>query len=210
MGLSELFDAAAEPLKRLNPADLKKLGTEKLSDLIEEEIGRSRKRVQELEQTYPSANTREIAQRLIDAKKNVATTVGGVSGVFGLVSLPADLLIMAWLQLVLLVDVATLYKVNLKSQSARDELLDLFGIANGIGPMQRSGPKLLGSLAGAVLQRGGLKTLGRAMPLVAAPLTAYLNNAHIQKVGEHALRFYDGLNKAHQKAKSRSPGAAGR
>ena len=41
-------------------------------------------------------------------------------------SLPADLLVMAWLQMTLLVDVATLYKVNLKGVRARREVLDLF------------------------------------------------------------------------------------
>jgi hypothetical protein len=42
------------------------------------------------------------------------------------------------------------------------------------------------------------------MPLVAAPITAYLNNQHIQSVGEQAVRFYEGFDKAHAKAKSRT------
>lgn len=207
MGLFDLLSGGVGALGKLSPAELKKLGARRLSELVADEVGRSRQRVQALEQTYPSAPQREIAQRLIDAKKNVATTVGGVSGVFGLISLPADLLIMSWLQLVLLVDIATLYKVNLKSESAREQLIDLFGFANGVGPLQRSGPRLLGTAAKAMLEKGGLKTLGRAVPFLAAPLTAYLNNAHIQKVGEHALRFYDGLDKA-QKKRSAAPADA--
>ena len=59
---------------------------------------------------------------------------GGVSGVFGLISLPADLVFMAWLQIILLVDVATLYKVNLKSARARRlkmALREVFAQARG-------------------------------------------------------------------------------
>ncbi len=202
-----LIDSVTERmafLKKLTPAELKKLADTSLLDLVENEVPRSRKRVAELEQRYPSAGLKEKAQRLIDEKKGVAGLVGGVSGVFGLVALPADLVVMAWLQLVLLVDLATLYKVNLKSVRARNELLDLFGYTSGVGPVQRSGPKVLGKIAELMLKRGGLETLGRAMPLVAAPVTAYLNNQHIQRVGDHAVRHYEGFDKAHAKTKQAS------
>jgi hypothetical protein len=198
------YDPIAEKVKQFTPAELKKLANTKLSDLVLQEVARSRKRVLELEQRYPSAGVRERAQRLIDEKKHVAGMVGGVSGVFGLVALPADLTVMAWLQLVLLVDLATLYKVNLKSARARTELLDIYSYATGVDPVQRSGPRVLGKVAEVLLKKGGLQTLGRAMPLVAAPVTAYLNNQHIQKVGEHAVRFYEGFDKAHVKTKQAS------
>jgi len=103
--------------------------------------------------------------------------------------------------------VATLYKVNLKSERARGDLLDLFGYANGLGAVQRSSPKVLGGLAAKLLVKGGLPTLGRAMPLVAAPITAYLNNQHIQAVGEEAVRFYEGFGKAEKKSERRRPQA---
>ena len=130
--------------------------------------------------------------------------VGGVSGVFGVITVPADLLVMVYLQLALLVEIATLYKVNLKSDRARQELLDVFGYANGIGPVQRATPKVMGKLAALALQKGGLETLGRAMPLVAAPISAYLNNHHIQQVGEQAVRHYDGFSAASAKSKKAS------
>jgi hypothetical protein len=198
------YDPIAETVKQFTPAELKKLANTKLSDLVLQEVARSRKRVLELEHRYPSAGVRERAQRLIDDKKHVAGMVGGVSGVFGLMGLPADLTVMAWLQLVLLVDLATLYKVNLKSARARAELLDIYSYATGVDPMKRSGPRVLGKVAEVLLKKGGLQTLGRAMPLVAAPVTAYLNNQHIQKVGEHAVRFYEGFDKAHAKTKQAS------
>jgi uncharacterized protein (DUF697 family) len=190
-----------EKLKGFNPSELRKLANERLSDAVVQEVGRARTRVLELEQRYPSAGLREKAQRLVDSKKNAAGLVGGISGVFGLASVPADLMVMTWLQLSLLVDIATLYKVNLKNPRARADLLDLFGYANGIGPLERAGPKVVGKLAGVLLEKGGLKTIGRALPVVAAPLTAYLNNQHIQTVGDEAVRFYEGFAKAKEKTK---------
>lgn len=194
-----LSDQIGTSLKKLSPAEVRRMANTRLMDLVQAELTRSRQRITELEQRYPSAPLREKAQRLIDEKKGVAGMVGGVSGVFGLMGLPADLTVMAWLELQLLVDVATLYKVSLKSERARGELLDLYGNATGVGPLQRSGPRVLGKLAEVLLRQGGLQTLGRAMPLVAAPVTAYLNNQHIQKVGDFAVRHYEGFDKAHVK-----------
>lgn len=198
------YDPIAERVKQLSPAELRKLADSKLSDLVEQEVPRARKRVLELEQRYPSAGVRERAQRLVDEKKQVASMVGGISGVFGLAGLPVDLTLMAWLQLVLLVDLATLYKANLKSASARNELLDLYGYSTGVGPVHRSGPRVLGKVAEVLLNKGGLQTLGRAVPLVAAPVTAWLNNQHIQRVGDDAVRFYEGFHKAHAKTRAAS------
>ncbi|MFP2907591.1 EcsC family protein [Pyxidicoccus sp. 3LFB2] len=199
------YDSVAERLafmKMLSPGELKKLGSAKLSDVVLQEVARARVRVAELEKRYPHAGPKELAQRLIDEKKNLAGMVGGVSGVFGLVAVPADLLFMAYLQIIMLTDVATLYKVNLKTERARGEMLDLLGYANGLGPLHRAGPKVLGKLGAMLLEKGGMHTLGRAMPLVAAPVTAYFNNQHIQMVGEQAVRFYEGFDKAHAKAKA--------
>jgi uncharacterized protein (DUF697 family) len=200
MAFYDPFVERLQAFKTLSPSELKKLAGAKLSDLVLQEISRSRQRVTELEKRFPSAGPKELAQHLVEGKKALAGMVGGVSGVFGLISLPADMVFMAWLQIILLVDMATLYKVNLKSERARGDLLDLFGYANGLGPLQRSSPKVLGTLAAKLLAKGGLPTLGRAMPLVAAPITAYLNNQHIQAVGDQAIRFYEGFDKAHAKA----------
>lgn len=208
MAIFENFTEAFSDLRKLTPGELKRLAGARLSDLVQQEMARARNRVAEMEKRYPSAQPRELAQRLIDEKKNLAGMVGGISGVFGLISLPADLIFMAWLQLVLLVDVATLYKVNLKSSHNRGELLDLFGYANGMGPLHRAGPKVLGRIVGKMLERGGLHSVGKAVPLVAAPITAYMNNHHIQTVGDQAIRFYEGFDKAHAKAKAKSAKSA--
>ena len=63
---------------------------------------------------------------------------------------------------------------------------------------------MLGKVAGMVAERGGFASLGRAMPLVAAPVTAWLNNHHVQMVGEAALRQYDGFQRAAAKTRAAS------
>lgn len=199
MALLSRFLKQTEAIGQLSPKNLKRLGNKRLSAFIEQEAVRARERVEELRQRYPGAGPRELSQRLIDSKKNLASMVGGITGVFGAVTVPVDLMSMVYLQLSLLTEVATVFKLPLKSERERQELVDLFGYANGIGPLQRSGPKVLSTLAAALLARGGFRTLSRALPLVAAPLAAYLNNQHIQQVGESAVRHYDGWVHAHQK-----------
>lgn len=197
------FDPLLEQMKavrRLSPSNLKRLGNTQLSDLIEKEAVRARVKVDELHQRYPAAGPRELSQRLIDSKKSLASMVGGMTGVFGAVTVPLELIGMVYLQLSLLTEVATVFKLSLKSERERQELIDLLGYSNGIGPLQRSGPKVVGSVASILLARGGLKALSRAMPLVAAPISAYLNNQHIQQVGESAVRHYDGWVHAHEKS----------
>lgn len=201
------FDPLLDQVKqvrRLSPRQLKKLANARLSDLIEKEAVRARAKVDELQQRYPSAGPRELSQRLIDSKKSLASMVGGVTGVFGAVTVPLDLVGMVYLQVSLLTEVATVFKLPLKSEREREELLDLLGYANGIGPVQRASPKVLGSLAALLLAKGGLKSLSRVMPLVAAPISAYVNNQHIQKVGDAAVRHYDGWSRAHEKAQKAS------
>jgi hypothetical protein len=203
------FDPLLDQLKqarRLSPKNMKKLADERLSDLIDKELVRARARVEDLQQRYPSAGPRELSQRLVDSKKSLASMMGGVTGVFGVVTVPLDLAGMLYLQLSLLTEVATVFKQPLKSERERQELIDLLGYANGIGPVQRASPRVLGSLAALVLAKGGLKSLSRAMPLVAAPISAYLNNQHIQKVGDAAVRHFDGWGRAHEKSKKASGG----
>jgi hypothetical protein len=204
MGFFDPVLEQAKALKQLSPKNLRKLANTQLSELVEKEAVRARARVDDLQQKYPSAGPREISQRLIDQKKNLASLVGGITGVFGLVSVPVDLAGMLYLQLSLITEVATVFKHPLKSDRERQELIDLLGYANGISPVQRSGPKVLGSVAQIILSRTAFKGLSRAMPLVAAPISAYLNNQHIQEVGESAVRHYDGWVRAHEKAQKAS------
>ncbi|MBL8950905.1 MAG: EcsC family protein [Myxococcaceae bacterium] len=199
-----VFDAYREYFSVLKPSNLKRLGNERLSDLVEREGERAKLKLDELTQRYPAAGPRELAQRFIDDKKTLASLVGGVSGIFGVLSVPPDLIVMTYLQLKLITEIATLYKVNLKSEPKRFELLDVYGYANGIGPVQRASPKVVAKLAQYALTKGGLHTIGKSLPLVAAPISAYLNNQHIQSVGDQAIRHYDGFDKAAEKTRKAS------
>jgi hypothetical protein len=204
MGFFDPLLDQVKVVRQLTPKHLKKLSNEKLSDLVDKEAVRARVKVDELLRRYPNAGPRELSQRLVDSKKNLASVMGGVSGVFGAVTVPFDLVGMVYLQLSLLTEVATAFKLPLKSERERQELIDLLGYANGIGPVQRASPRVLGSLAAVILAKGGLKSLSKAMPLVAAPISAYLNNQHIQQVGDSAVRHYDGWVHAHEKSKRAS------
>jgi len=191
-------------LKKLQPASIKRLASLRMEDVIGVEAKRARIRVKTLRARYPSAGPRELGQHVIESTKGLASLSGSVSGVFGLVSVPADLVVMAWLQIRMLDDIATAYGVDLRFRRARTELLGVLGEANGVGPLQRSGPKVLGKVAAVIAEKGGFLSIGRAMPLVAAPVTAWLNNHHIQVVGEAALRQYDGFARAAAKTRAAS------
>ena len=195
-------------LKRLRPASVTRLASLRMEDVVGLEARRARARVKTLRTRYPSAGPREIGQHVIESTKSLASLSGSVSGVFGLVSVPADLVVMAWLQIRMLADIATAYGVDLRFRRARTELLGILGEANGVGPLQRSGPKVLGKVAAVLAEKGGFASLGRAMPLVAAPVTAWLNNRHVQMVGEAALRQYDGFQRAAAKTRAASGASA--
>ena len=195
-------------LRKLRPASLRRLGSLRMEDVVGLEAKRARARMKALRTRYPSAGPRELGQHAIESTKGLASLSGSVSGVFGLVSVPADLLVMAWLQIRMLADIATAYGVDLRFRRARTELLGVLGEANGVGALQRSGPRVLGKVAAVLAERGGFASVGRAMPLVAAPITAWLNNHHIQLVGEAALRQYDGFVRAAAKTRVASGASA--
>jgi hypothetical protein len=157
------------------------------------EIARCRRRVDDARGKYPSASAQELAQRLTDTKKTWAATGGAVSGLFGLMLVPADLAFVTALQLTLIMEIALLHKVNLKSARARDEVFEVLGYSNGADTVNlagRAGPKLLARIAEKALAKRGLAQLGRAVPVVASPVVAYLNNRDLQRAGDAALRFY--------------------
>jgi hypothetical protein len=175
---------------------LPQLAKERLGKLYLDEIGRARRRVDDLRSRYPSAQPQEVAQRLIDSKKTWASTGGAVSGLFGLVSVPADIAFVTALQLSLIMEIALVFKANLKSDRARTEVFEVLGYSNGadtVNLASRAGPKLLARFAEMMLTKRGLASLGRALPVVAAPVSAYLNNKDIQRAGEAAVRYYGTL-----------------
>ncbi|MGZ6126315.1 MAG: EcsC family protein [Myxococcales bacterium] len=166
---------------------------ERFWEVYVSEIARCRKRVEEVRGKYPSANAQELAQRLTDSKKTWASTGGAISGLFGLALVPADLVFVTVLQLTLIMEIALLHKVNLKSERAREEVFDVLGYSNGADTVNlagRAGPKVVARVAEKVLTKRGLAQLGRVVPVLASPVVAYLNNRDLQRAGEAAVRFY--------------------
>lgn len=178
---------------------LKDLAFRPVDRVILGEIERARPRLKRLKHRYPDAPVKELSQRLADSKMAYAGTGGMVTGLFGLVALPADLVLVTYLQISLIVEVALLHGVNLKSQRAQAEVLEILGRGNGVGPILRSAPPVLGRVALTLLTRRGLPTLGRAVPLVAGPMSAWLNNRDIQRVGDEAVRHYGSLKRLAEK-----------
>ena len=178
---------------RYNRRVLVEAAKERLWRVYVAEIGRCRRRVDEVREKYPSANPQELTHRLTDTKKMWASTGGALSGLFGLALVPADLMFVTVLQLTLIMEIALVHKVNLKSSRARDEIFEVLGYSNGadtVNLASRAGPKLLARIAEKALTKRGLAQLGRAVPVVASPVVAWLNNRDLQRAGEAALRFY--------------------
>src|SRR5438105_7705297 len=178
---------------------------ERLWRVYVEEIGRCRKRVDEARGKYPSATSSELAQRLTDTKKTWAATGGAVSGLFGLALVPADLAFVTVLQLTLIMEIALLHKVNLKSSRARDEVLEVLGYSNGADTVNlagRAGPKVVARVAEKVLTKRGLAQIGRIVPVLASPVVAYLKNRDLQWAGEAAERIFVTI---HQLPRRRPP-----
>lgn len=163
----------------------------RFTDWVLAETARARSRVRELKDRYPSAPASEHAQRLIDDKKRWAATGGAVSGVFGLLTLPADLALVSYLQLSLIVEIAVLHDRHLKSAGARRELLQIFFAGNTAArAASRASPKAAARIAERLLAAKGMRFLSRLLPVLSVPLTAALNHRDLDKVGEEALRHY--------------------
>ncbi len=181
------------------------LARTRLDRLILDEIERGRPKLRRLERRLPDLPKKELARMLIDEKKAYAGTGGMVSGFFGLLALPADLLLVTFLQLRLIIEVGLLYRVDLKSERGQREVLEVLGRGNGVGPIYRAGPTVFGRLALRLLERKGLPSLGRAVPLISAPISVWLNGRDIQRVGDEALRVWGSAPALRAKRKTRGP-----
>src|SRR5205823_760156 len=126
----EIRDALAEPVNAIVEAvkvTLERTPPELAGDIADRGIvlaggGALLKNLDALRTRYPAAQAPEMAQRLIDHKKAWASTGGAVSGLFGLISVPADIAFVTVLQLTLIMEIALVFRANLKSARARGEV----------------------------------------------------------------------------------------
>jgi hypothetical protein len=162
----------------------------RLRDLIAQERQRARVHIQIIRQTEPIASRDRVAHILVDRWKKVASVEGGITGAFGLVGVPLNFLLVAYFQLALVVSVAEAYEVPLEGDSGEDAILTVVGRAHGLEDVVRASPRILGALAKALALRHGLGTLGRLVPLAAAPISAKLNERDMGRIGGEALRRF--------------------
>lgn len=159
-----------------------------LDDWLLAELGRARERLVELRRAHPDAGEADLAQRLIDGKKLQAARGGAVTGLFGLAAIPADAALLGYLQLTLAIELAVLYGVNLKAPGGRRELLELLGWEHGATTSLRLVVPALAARAGReLLRRSAWRAIGRTVPVLAAPLTAWVNHHEIQRLGDAAV-----------------------
>lgn len=175
----------------------RELADDRFEAWLLDEVVRAKARVAELRVRHPTAPELELARRLIGEKRKWAAAGGFAGGLFGLGSLPAELALVRWLQLSLIVDVAVLFGRNVKSARAREEMLDI--LQQGITASRTaagSSRTAAGRLAERLLASRGTRTLGRALPVLSSPITAAVNARDLQLVGEEAVRRYQAVPRA--------------
>jgi hypothetical protein len=183
---------------------LRELAFRRVDQVILGEIERARPRIRTLREAQPGAPHRDLVDVLVEKKKSFAGTGGLVSGAFGLAGVPLDLVMVTYLQISLAVEVALVYGANVKSRAGQREVLEIVARGNGIGPLYRGSTPVLARVAFAILRRRGWPALGRAVPVVAMPLSAWLNNRDIARVGEAAVRYYDGMARLAEKRRMKA------
>ncbi|MBK8014513.1 MAG: EcsC family protein [Deltaproteobacteria bacterium] len=161
-----------------------------LADLIREEQKRAQLHIRVIRKTEPSASNDRVARVIVERWIKVAQIEGGVTGALGFLGVPLNFVLFAYFQLAAIVSVAEAYGTPLAGTSGEDLILQVFGRAHGLEDVVRASPRVVGALAKALALKHGLGTLGRLMPMVAAPIAAKLNAREMQRVGDEAMRRF--------------------
>ena len=153
---------------------------ERVASVLSAEAARSRARVAALKSRFPAAEARDVARHLVTRKRRLGTLSSGVAGLLGALSIPPSLALTAWMELSLVVDVATAYGLDVRRDAAAEEVLQLFASLRGVSVVKREGPRLLGQLG--------------------APVCAWMAGRHLQRVGEAAVRHFEGFRRLRARA----------
>jgi hypothetical protein len=161
-----------------------------LRELIAQERKRAKLHIQLIRQGDPTASNDRIAHVMVERWSKVAAVEGGVTGALGLLGVPVNFILFAYFELALIVSVAEAYQVSLEGEQGEDAVLYVLGRVHGIEDLVRAGPRVLGGLAKAIAIKHGLGTLGRLIPMIAAPISAKLNEREMNQVGNEAMRRF--------------------
>lgn len=162
----------------------------RLRDLIKSERQRARLHIHLIKQAEPVASPDRVAHVMLDRWTKVASVEGGITGAFGIIGVPINFLLFAYMQLAAVISVAEAYGIELEGESGEDALLSVVGRAHGMEDVVRASPRILGAIAKTLALRHGLGMLGRLVPLAAAPISAKLNERDMSRIGGEALRRF--------------------
>jgi uncharacterized protein (DUF697 family) len=162
----------------------------RLRDLIESEKGRARAHIALIRRTEPDASSDRVAQVVLDRWVKVAQVEGGVTGALGFVGVPVNLILFVYFEVAVIVSVAEAYGKVLEGEGGEDVVLEVLARVHGFEDVVRTTPRVVGAIARTVALRHGFATLGRFVPLIAAPIAARLNEREMKSLGLEALRRF--------------------
>lgn len=169
--------------------DARAAAEQKLRDLIRDERRRARFHIDLIRRDAPFSNDR-VAHIALSRWVRAAQVEGGATGALGLLGVPLDAVLFTYFQLAMIVTVAEAYEHQLDGRAGEDEVLGVLGRAHGVEDVLRASPRVVGAIAKAIALKHGLGSLGRVVPLIAAPIAARINERGMIRTGQEALRTF--------------------
>mgnify|MGYP006285995757 FL=1 len=157
---------------------------------MEQERRRAQFHIDLIRRAEPKASSDRLATVILQRWTTVAKVEGGVTGVLGFAGVPLNFLLFAYCQLAVTVSIAEAYGIELRGEAGEEALVDVIGRVHGVEDLVRASPRVLGALARALAVRYGLGTISRMVPLLAAPVSARLNEREMQRVGQAAMQRF--------------------
>ncbi len=161
-----------------------------LRELIAQEKKRARIHIQWIRRSEPAVSKDRLARIMLERWVKVASVEGGITGTFGFLGVPTNLILFSYAQIALVVSIAEAYDAALDGVSGEEKVLAVIGRAHGVQDLVRAGPRVVSAIARAVALNRGLGMLGRMVPMVAAPISAKLNERDMSRVGQEAIRRF--------------------
>lgn len=174
---------------------------------------RAARDVRLLRERNPDATDRQLAVYFKQKYSRAARWEGAGTGAAGIVGLPADLVLLAWVQNRLVLSIAAGYGHDMNDHTERAaELLIIQGVHNSRevarGALVRAATDAVSKLVLRHLRKQSLvlvkqlfKVVGitftrkalleKGVPLVSIPISSGVNYASTRIVANHAIKFYD-------------------
>ncbi len=180
---------------------------------VEQFAQRAERDVRLLRERNPSATDRQLAIYFKRKYSRAARWEGAGTGATGLLGLPADLVLLAWIQNRLVLSVAAVYGHDMNDHMDRAaDLLIIQGVHNSrevakaalikatqkqlakiiVRHLRKEALVLVKQLFKVVNIRFTRKALiEKGVPLVSVPISAVVNEASTRLLANHAIKYYD-------------------